>query len=173
MKDFFTNELHTRAVEVREAKEAVESARAGLSQQKGDVRKKRIEKKKTKVGEKVAPAKARFRVPLTKNSFFGSRVFGFGSGPSWLKYRLLRDLVYEMPCAKEVPKTDYFTQRKQHLEWTTLRRLKIPLRSIRSKEGPHYCLGAKREQESCHLTSNNQPFHELGILGDSYLGFTA
>jgi hypothetical protein len=44
--DFFTNELHTRAVEVREAKEAVESARAGLSPQKGDVRKKRKEKEK-------------------------------------------------------------------------------------------------------------------------------
>jgi hypothetical protein len=93
-KDFFTNELHTRAVEVREAKEAVESARAGLSPQKGDVRKKRKEKKKTKEGglspqegdvretrkrkekektkegEKVAPAKARFLVPYTKNSFF-------------------------------------------------------------------------------------------------------
>ena len=89
---FFADELHTRAVEVREAKEAVESTRAGLSPQKGDVRKKskekdqgrwsvatrrgreknkkRKEKKKTKVGEKVAPAKARFRVPYTKNSFF-------------------------------------------------------------------------------------------------------
>jgi hypothetical protein len=46
--------------------------KAGLSPQKGDVRKsrKRKEKKKTKVGEKVAPAKARFRVPYTKNSFF-------------------------------------------------------------------------------------------------------
>jgi hypothetical protein len=43
---FFTDELHTRAVEIREAREAVESARAGLSQQKGDVRK----KKKTKIG---------------------------------------------------------------------------------------------------------------------------
>ncbi len=52
------------------AKEAVESARAGLSPQEGDVRKKRKEKKKTKAGEKVAPAKARFRVPYTKNSFF-------------------------------------------------------------------------------------------------------
>ncbi len=39
-KDFFANELHTRAVEVREAKEAVESARAGRSPPKGDVRKK-------------------------------------------------------------------------------------------------------------------------------------
>ena len=34
----------------RKAKEAVESARAGLSPQKGDVRKKRKEKKKTKEG---------------------------------------------------------------------------------------------------------------------------
>ncbi len=47
------------------AKEGVESARAGLSPQKGDVRKtrKRKEKKKTKEGKKVAPAKARFGVP--------------------------------------------------------------------------------------------------------------
>jgi hypothetical protein len=83
---FFADELHTRAVEVREAKEAVESTRAGLSPQRGDVRKKRKkrknqgrwsvatrrggeknkkgeEKKNTKVGKKVAPAKARFRVP--------------------------------------------------------------------------------------------------------------
>jgi hypothetical protein len=47
-KGFFANELHTRAVEVREAKEAVETARAGLSPQKGDVRKKRKEKKREK-----------------------------------------------------------------------------------------------------------------------------
>jgi hypothetical protein len=54
------------------AKEAAESARAGLSPQKVDLRKsrKRKEKKKTKEGKKVAPAKARFRVPYTKNSFF-------------------------------------------------------------------------------------------------------
>jgi hypothetical protein len=71
--------------------------KAGLSPQKGDVRnsRKRKEKKKAKAGKKVAPAKARFRVPYTKNSFFGSRVLGLRSGPSWLKYRLLRDLVYE------------------------------------------------------------------------------
>jgi hypothetical protein len=48
---FFADELHTRAVEVREAKEAVDSARAGLLPQKGDVRKKRKEKKKTKEGD--------------------------------------------------------------------------------------------------------------------------
>jgi hypothetical protein len=95
--------------------EAVESTRAGLSPKKGDVRKNRKEKKKTKEGglsptrrgreneekkktkegKKVAPAKARFRVPSAKNFFFFKRVFGFGSSPSHLKYRLLRDLVYE------------------------------------------------------------------------------
>jgi hypothetical protein len=68
--------------------EAVESARAGLSPKKkggrekekkktkeggllpqeGDVRKKK--RKKTKEGKKVAPAKARFHVPSTKNFFF-------------------------------------------------------------------------------------------------------
>jgi hypothetical protein len=40
---FFTDKLHTRAFEVRKAKEAFESARAGLSQ-------KRSEKRKTKEG---------------------------------------------------------------------------------------------------------------------------
>jgi hypothetical protein len=45
------------------AKEAFESARAGLSQQEESVRKSRKEKKKTKEGEKVAPAKVTFRVP--------------------------------------------------------------------------------------------------------------
>jgi hypothetical protein len=44
------------------AKEAIESARAGLSLLGESVRKSRKEKKKTKEGEKVTPAKARFRV---------------------------------------------------------------------------------------------------------------
>jgi hypothetical protein len=42
------------------AMEALESARADLSPQEGDVKKKR--KEKDKEGKKVAPAKARFRV---------------------------------------------------------------------------------------------------------------
>ncbi len=64
-KDFFCRRA-TYKGKYGKAKEAVESARVGLSpQKKGDVRKsrKRKEKKKTKEGEKVAPAKARFRVP--------------------------------------------------------------------------------------------------------------
>jgi hypothetical protein len=50
----------------------VRRSRKEKTPQKGDVRKsrKRKEKKKTKEGEKVAPAKARFCVPYTKNSFF-------------------------------------------------------------------------------------------------------
>ncbi len=44
------------------AKEAVESARAGLLLLGESVRKSRKEKKKTKEGKKVAPAKATFRV---------------------------------------------------------------------------------------------------------------
>jgi hypothetical protein len=44
------------------AKEAIESARAGLSLLGESVRKSSKEKKKTKEGKKVAPAKAMFRV---------------------------------------------------------------------------------------------------------------
>jgi hypothetical protein len=54
----------------REAKEAVESTRAGLLLLGESVRKSRKEKKKTKEDKKEAPAKATFRVSQTKNSFF-------------------------------------------------------------------------------------------------------
>jgi hypothetical protein len=70
----------------------------GLSPQEGDKRKK--EKKKTKEGEKVAPQRQGSVCPQPRISFFGSRVFGFGSGPSCLKYRLLRDLAYEEDMCK-------------------------------------------------------------------------
>ncbi len=91
--------------------EAFESARAGLSPKKGDVRRKeedqgrwsaatrsgreKEEKKKTKEGKKVALQRQGSMCPQPRISFFGSQVFGFGSGSSRLKYRLLRDLVYE------------------------------------------------------------------------------
>jgi hypothetical protein len=52
------------------AKEAIESARAGLLLRGESMRQSRKEKKKTKEGEKVAPVKASFRVSQTKNSFF-------------------------------------------------------------------------------------------------------
>jgi hypothetical protein len=44
-------------------KENKKTKDGGLSPQEGDVRKTRKEKKKTQEGEKVAPAKERFRVP--------------------------------------------------------------------------------------------------------------
>ncbi len=73
-------------------------------------------------GDKVAPAKARFRVPYTKNSLsFHSRVFGFGSGPSRLKYRLLQDLVYEEAMCEGSFGNGLLMQRKQYLKRTTLR----------------------------------------------------
>ncbi len=86
--------------QVREAKEAVESARAGLSPQKGDVRKKREEKKKTKEGGlatrrgceknrnkrkekdqgRQEGVSSEGKVPCARNQeflLFGSRIFGF------------------------------------------------------------------------------------------------
>ena len=39
--------------------------------------------------------------------------------------------------------------------------LKIPLQSIRSKEGPHYRLGAKRE-EAVRRQATINPIHEFG-----------
>ncbi len=88
---------------------------------KGTWKTKKKEKKKTKEGKKVAPPKARFRVPSTKNFFFGSRVAGFWEthlGWSIGSYKILST---RKPCAKEVPATDYLTQRKQYLKRTTLR----------------------------------------------------
>jgi hypothetical protein len=58
------------------------------------------EKKKTMEGKKVAPQRQGYVCPQPRISFFGSRVFGFGSGLSCLKYRLLRDLVYEEAMCK-------------------------------------------------------------------------
>ncbi len=39
--------------------------------------------------------------------------------------------------------------------------LKTPLQSIRSKEGPHYCLGAKSEEAVIRQATIN-PIHEFG-----------
>ncbi len=71
-----------------------------------------------------------FHVSSTKYSFFGSRVAGFASNPSHLKYWLLRPIFYkeatckgstikELPYpAKAVPSKDYFT----HLTLTNTRK---------------------------------------------------
>jgi hypothetical protein len=49
---------------------------------------------------------------------------------------------------------DSFTQQKQYHKRTTLRILKLPLQSICSKEGPHYCLGAKRKKAVLKQATN-------------------
>ncbi len=66
------------------------------------------------------------------------------------------------PCAKAVPETDSFTQWKQYHKRTTLRTMKIPLQSICSKEGPHYCLGAKRKKAVIRQATN--AIYEMGTL---------
>ncbi len=130
--------------------EAVESAWAGLSPQEGDVRKR--EKKKTKEGEKVAPAKARFRLPYTKNFFFWFTSIWVLRDPSRLNIGSYETESSRKPYAKEVPETDYLTQREQYLNRTTLRRLKIPLRSICTKEGRTIAL----EQSVSEKLSNDK-----------------
>ncbi len=144
--------------------------------------------------------------------FFGSRVFGFRSGPSWLTYWLLRDQLYEeamckgstgnglLNTAKAVPEKDYFTHIEapaaKHLQQgrsallleakhnkAVIRQatnaiygmgtLKIPLRSIRSEEGPHYRLGEKRE-EAVIRQATMIPIHKFGYpLVIPYPGCTA
>jgi hypothetical protein len=64
---------------------------------------------------------------------------------------------------------DYFTQQKQYHKRTTLHTLKIPLQSIRSKEGPHY----RYEQNTRKLLSDKQQstyFRVWISLGDSIPG---
>jgi hypothetical protein len=64
---------------------------------------------------------------------------------------------------------EYFTQQKQYHKSTTLHMLKIPLQSIRSKEGPHY----RYEQSMRKLSSDKQQstYSQVWIsLGDSIPG---
>ncbi len=158
-KDFFWIRA-TYKGKYGKAKEAVESARAGLSPQKGDVRKSRKEKDQGRRDGGSSEGKVRCALHQ-EFLFFGSRVFGFRSGPSRLKYRLLRFFSTRKQCAKEAPEMDYFTQRKQYLKRTTLctyctikdyfTKVEDPAAKHCSEEGPHYRLGAKRK-ESCHET---------------------
>ncbi len=60
-------------------------------------------------------------------------------------------------------------QQKQYLKRTTLRRLKIPLQSIVARKVRTIAL--EREQDSCHMTSDNQLIFTNWISpGDSILG---
>ncbi len=59
------------------------------------MRKSGRETKETKEGEKVAPAKATFRVSQTKNSFLWFTSIGVLRDQSRLKYRLLCNFFYK------------------------------------------------------------------------------
>ena len=74
-------------------KEEKKTKEGGLLPQEGDVRKKK--RKRPRKVRRWLPRRHGSVCPQPRISFFGSRVFRFGSGPSRLKYRLLRDLVYK------------------------------------------------------------------------------
>ncbi len=69
-EDFLYNELPTRAMEVWESQGSRWVCQGWSNATEESVRKSGREKKETKEGKKVPPAKATFRVSQTKNSFF-------------------------------------------------------------------------------------------------------
>jgi hypothetical protein len=96
----------------------------GLSPQKRGCEKVKKKKRKEKNQGRQEGGSSKGKIPCALHQefpFFGSQVFGLRSGPSRLKYWLLRDLVYKeamwegssrdglLYAAKAVPKKDYFT----------------------------------------------------------------
>ncbi len=79
----------------REKEEKKKTKEGGLSPQEGDVRKRRKEKKRPRKARRWLLQRQGSVCPTPRIPFFGSQVFGLGSSPSRLKYRLLRDLVYK------------------------------------------------------------------------------
>ncbi len=88
--------------EVQEAKEAIESARAGLSQKRKEKKRPRKARRWLREGKVLCVLNQEFLFWFT--SIWVLR------DPTRLKYRLLRHFYTRKPCAKEVPETDYFTQ---------------------------------------------------------------
>ncbi len=97
-----------------------DQGRWSVATRKGREKKKK-KKKKTKEGEKVAPPKARFRVPSTKKFLFLVHEYLGSERPISIEVSAPASFFARKPCAKEVPEMDYFTQRKQYLKRTTLR----------------------------------------------------
>jgi hypothetical protein len=83
----------------------------------------------------VAPRRQGSVCPQPKISFLVHEYLGSERPISFEVSAPMRIKSTRKPCAKEVPEMDYLMQQKQYLKRTTLRRLKIPLRSICSKEG--------------------------------------
>ncbi len=164
-------------------KEKKKTKEGGLSPQEGDVRKKK--RKKTKEGEKVAPQRQGSVCPQQRISFLVHEYLGSErpisvevSAPTRLSLRgsHVRRKFWQRTTLRSKSSTlkgllyAPIKQEQYHKRTTLRRRLKIPLRSIRSEEGPHYRLGAKRK-ESCRLTSNNHLlFTSWRSSGDFLLG---
>ncbi len=181
-KYFFTNELHTRA--------STEKPRKPLSppglvyrHKKGTWERKEIDQGRQEGGSSEG------KVPCALHQeflFFVHEYLGLEAARLGWSIRSYETWSMRKPCAKKVPKTDYFTQRKQYLKRTTLRtysakavpqtdyftQVEDPAAKHCSKDGPHYHLGAWARKLSSDKRQSTF-IHELGILGDSYLGCTA
>ncbi len=93
-EDFLYNEPPTRAMEVWESQGSRWVRQGWSNATEESVRKLGRERKETKEGKKVAPAKATFCVSQIKNSFFWFMSIRVLRDPSRLKYRLLRYFFY-------------------------------------------------------------------------------
>ncbi len=122
-KDFFTNELHTRAGSTR-SQGSHGVRQGGLLPQGGDVEKEKKGKEKDQGRRECGSPVGKAPCALNQEFLFWFMSIWVLRDPSRLKYRLLHHFYTRKPCAKEVPEMDYFTQRKQYLKRTTLRRLK-------------------------------------------------
>ncbi len=151
--DFLYDELHTRAMEVRE------SQGGGWVCQGWSIATRRereqVKKRKEKDQGRQEGGSSEGNVPCVLNQEFLFLVHKYwGSEATRLGWSIVSYETWSTrkPCAKAVPETDSVTQQKQYHKRTTLRTMKLLLRSIHSKEGPHYCLS--EAWESCHQTSN-------------------
>jgi hypothetical protein len=85
------------SIATRRGREKVKK-KTGLSPQKRGREKIKKKKKKEKDQGRQDSGSSKGKAPWALQQeflFFGSQVFRLRSGPSWLKYRLLRDLVYK------------------------------------------------------------------------------
>jgi hypothetical protein len=139
-RTFYTTSYLQGPWKYGKAKEAVESAKAGLTLLRRAWESWEEKRKRPRKARRWLQRRQDSVCPKPKINYFWFTSIGVLRDPSRLKYRLLHYFFTRKPCAKEVPETDYLTQQKQYLKRTTLCRLKIPLRTIYSKEGPHYRL---------------------------------
>ncbi len=156
---FFANELHTRASTGKPRKPLsppglvyCHKKRAWESWEK---KRKRPRKARRWLQQRQCSI-----CPKPRILFFCSRLLGVQKPPILVEYRLLCFFQRGSHAQRKFRKRTTLRskrgtlkgllyapiQKKQYHKRTTLHRLKILLRSICSKEGPHYCLGAKRKE---------------------------